>query len=135
MSAKRICRVCGCTEENGCLTASGPCHWVAEDLCSACLERAQNKPVITALDIVALQTVVFGVEIPGAVAFQILAALQLATRHPAFPPHTLETVRDFALVLQEQISVTENLGLLAAAGWDPQRDVPIEQEQPRIILP
>ncbi len=133
MSAKRICRVCGCTEDNGCLTASGPCHWVAEDLCSACLERAQNKPVITALDILALNNVAFGVELPGPASFQILAALQLAARHPQFPGHALETVRDFALALQEQISVTENLSFLAAAGWCPQHDVPIEQ--PKIILP
>lgn len=42
----RKCRVCGCTEENPCITAEGPCYWVepppefqgkgAGDLCSAC---------------------------------------------------------------------------------------------------
>jgi len=36
---KRICRVCGCTDEDcsACIAATGePCHWVEEDLCSRC---------------------------------------------------------------------------------------------------
>jgi hypothetical protein len=32
----RRCRKCGCTDERACITAEGPCHWVAADLCSAC---------------------------------------------------------------------------------------------------
>lgn len=32
----RMCRVCGCTQLNACLTRLGPCHWVGPDLCSAC---------------------------------------------------------------------------------------------------
>lgn len=38
---ERKCRVCGCTEENcsQCIEKTGgPCHWVEEDLCSACVE-------------------------------------------------------------------------------------------------
>lgn len=38
----RRCRVCGCTDSggDGCLLRTGkPCHWVGEDLCSACLEN------------------------------------------------------------------------------------------------
>jgi hypothetical protein len=31
-----ICMVCGCTEENPCMTKDGPCHWVMKGLCSAC---------------------------------------------------------------------------------------------------
>lgn len=37
----RTCRVCGCTDENcrQCVEKTGqPCYWVAEDLCSACVE-------------------------------------------------------------------------------------------------
>lgn len=35
----RTCRECGCTEDNACVDSQGrPCHWVAEDLCSACAE-------------------------------------------------------------------------------------------------
>lgn len=33
---ERACRVCGCTQNNACLTADGPCHLVAPDLCSGC---------------------------------------------------------------------------------------------------
>ncbi len=32
----QMCRVCGCTFEHSCETDTGPCHWVEEDLCSAC---------------------------------------------------------------------------------------------------
>lgn len=41
------CRVCGCTDDNACLDGgTGPaCHWVEEDLCSACvvMEAAQTQ--------------------------------------------------------------------------------------------
>lgn len=36
----RTCRVCGCTDDDcrGCIERTGhPCHWVTEDLCSACV--------------------------------------------------------------------------------------------------
>lgn len=35
----RRCRVCECTDDDcsGCIQRTGkPCHWVSEDLCSAC---------------------------------------------------------------------------------------------------
>ena len=35
----RVCRVCGCTEGNPCQTPEGPCHWVEDDLCSACVGK------------------------------------------------------------------------------------------------
>ncbi len=35
----RVCRICGCTDDNACLGRDGaPCHWVTGDLCSACME-------------------------------------------------------------------------------------------------
>ncbi|MEZ4961959.1 MAG: hypothetical protein R2830_19180 [Saprospiraceae bacterium] len=37
--AVRTCRACGCTDEDCslCIKKTGsPCHWVEEDLCSAC---------------------------------------------------------------------------------------------------
>ena len=37
---ERYCRVCGCTENDceGCVHRTGnPCHWVEDDLCSACV--------------------------------------------------------------------------------------------------
>jgi chromosome partitioning protein len=39
MEEKRKCRICGCTDGDcrQCIEKTGkPCHWVAEDLCSAC---------------------------------------------------------------------------------------------------
>lgn len=36
LSAQRRCRVCGCTDYNACICG---CFWVADDLCSACLEK------------------------------------------------------------------------------------------------
>lgn len=39
--SERRCRVCGCADDNcsQCIKKTGaPCHWVEEDLCSACLE-------------------------------------------------------------------------------------------------
>lgn len=46
-SIKRHCRVCGCTDDNcsQCIQKTGrPCHWVEDDLCSACVEQ---KRIIT----------------------------------------------------------------------------------------
>lgn len=37
-----MCRKCGCTNENACVTDRTPCHWVAPDLCSACVEPSSN---------------------------------------------------------------------------------------------
>ena len=34
---ERVCRVCGCTQNNACL---GGCWWVDVDLCSSCAEAA-----------------------------------------------------------------------------------------------
>jgi hypothetical protein len=43
----RSCRVCGCTDDNcaDCIEKTGlPCHWIEEDLCSACVP--EGEPVI-----------------------------------------------------------------------------------------
>ena len=38
----RICRCCGCSDDNACVTSTGPCFWVLLDVetptgvCSAC---------------------------------------------------------------------------------------------------
>lgn len=36
----RVCRVCGCTEDNAC---EGGCSWVEEDLCSACVDDKKEN--------------------------------------------------------------------------------------------
>ena len=43
----RSCRVCGCTDDDcrQCIGKTGrPCHWVEEDLCSACAEGSEGGP-------------------------------------------------------------------------------------------
>jgi hypothetical protein len=37
---EQICRVCGCTQENGCPEG---CWWVEPDLCSSCAERIKEE--------------------------------------------------------------------------------------------
>jgi hypothetical protein len=32
----RICRKCGCSEHNPCISAEGSCSWAEADLCSHC---------------------------------------------------------------------------------------------------
>ncbi len=41
MSDEGKCRVCGCTEDNACVTEHGSCHWVQENLCSVCADFSQ----------------------------------------------------------------------------------------------
>ena len=43
---ERKCRVCGCTENDcrQCVEKTGsPCHWVEDDLCSACVAEAEDE--------------------------------------------------------------------------------------------
>jgi hypothetical protein len=45
----RLCRECGCSELDACDTSAGrcgflSCHWVADDLCSACAARSGTAP-------------------------------------------------------------------------------------------
>ncbi len=51
----RTCRVCGCTDEKGCLVEGDTsknedimsvCSWVEENLCSACDDKAKEAPVV-----------------------------------------------------------------------------------------
>lgn len=40
------CKVCGCTNDNACLTERGPCWWTDEfkqDLCSACVDEDSEE--------------------------------------------------------------------------------------------
>jgi phospholipid N-methyltransferase len=51
------CRVCGCTEEDCrvCIVRSGgPCHWVEDDLCSACTDDARKKRYAVAAQVLGL---------------------------------------------------------------------------------
>ena len=45
---ERTCRVCGCTDGDcsQCIAKTGqPCHWVADDLCSACADEVAADPL------------------------------------------------------------------------------------------
>jgi hypothetical protein len=42
---KKICRKCGCTYYNACVhrTTGLTCHWVKDDLCSACVDTKTRR--------------------------------------------------------------------------------------------
>ena len=37
---ERRCVVCGCTDNEACLTAAGPCYWFLPNVCSGCMRDA-----------------------------------------------------------------------------------------------
>lgn len=48
---ERMCEVCGCTEDNACVSQDGEaCSWASENLCSFCddgtLGRQSREPVV-----------------------------------------------------------------------------------------
>lgn len=48
MGPKRVCRVCGCTDDDcsQCIKAQGyPCYWVEPDLCSRCKAEHEARIV------------------------------------------------------------------------------------------
>jgi hypothetical protein len=133
----RKCRICGCTETSACSTPSGPCHWVDEDLCSACTELD-----LTDDDIKALAHAKIPIVLDGVSALQLLSGLQLALRHPEFTGPASKTARDFAIGLAQRLSVTPNLAKVCRAGFDERFDRPADCHQAeakenvrRIILP
>lgn len=133
MSSKK-CRVCGCTDQTACTTAAGPCHWVEQDLCSACAEPSQQG-VLRATDLEALMSAEgLSFNLPAAHSFMLLSLIQLALRHPDVSPN--EMVAQFGNVfgrqLQEKLSVTPNLAAVCEAGWIPQI---VEEEQSPIVFP
>lgn len=126
MPDERKCRVCGCTNAVACVTPDGPCRWVAEDLCNACAETNPHDPkglVLTSADLVQLQAVRQEFGFGGLFAFQLLASLQLALRHPKFPETMRVSVEHFARTLVKTVGVTPNLVRVAEAGFDSNADV------------
>jgi hypothetical protein len=112
--SERRCRVCGCTQNRACDTFDGACHWIAEDLCSACdpaiggsdsfwpggpmvptgvtrlsgnrIERVNTMKHLSELDFEALTLVEpIAFELNGEQALALLTLLQLAVRHPQLP--------------------------------------------------
>lgn len=101
----------------------------------AAFER-QADVLMPEADLYALQRLRVPVEIGGLECLAILAAIQLASRHPNFQAtagFTFEACVEFGRFLQEQISITPNLAAVTEAGWHSEHDVKIEK--PRIITP
>jgi hypothetical protein len=120
-----------------CITASGRCYWVEEDLCSSCVTKTGKAgPVLTSVDINVLASMPeIELHLDAFAAFELLATIQLACRHPSFETsRTLQRVVQLAKALQAHLSRTPNLAALCEAGWKPDFDVPAE-EKPRIIVP
>lgn len=38
----QVCRLCGCTDDTPCITENGPCAWLLDDLCDACVVAVGN---------------------------------------------------------------------------------------------
>jgi len=52
MSEEQKCRVCGCTENNACVSPySGACYWVEDDLCSACCIVTLSHEYVNSLSV------------------------------------------------------------------------------------
>ena len=45
MIGVNICRICGCTDTNACVTEAGACWWAngERDICSACVEEEVHE--------------------------------------------------------------------------------------------
>lgn len=53
MFGEGVCRVCGCTDENACITEAGACWWISElerDLCSACVDSSSTTDIFMNLN-------------------------------------------------------------------------------------
>lgn len=123
------CRKCGCTEDRACSDNGVACHWVLPDLCSACV------PTLNERDVRKLSQVAFGLQLTGTEAFSLLAALQMALRHPGFSDGLAKSIAlGVAQILEEQVAVTENLQAIAAAGWTV-NSAPAANETAGIIQP
>ena len=43
VEAPRLCVVCACSEADRCVGLAGPCLWISDDRCSACLGSAPRS--------------------------------------------------------------------------------------------
>jgi hypothetical protein len=109
----RKCRVCGCSE---CAACDGGCFWVEWDLCSECGEHADSVQI----------------QLNIGQGMCVVAALQLASRHPNFVGPTRDTAEAFARFLQKAISRSPVMAQILEAGWHPEFDQPAES---RIVIP
>jgi hypothetical protein len=92
------------------------------------------RPEMTSADIQALNLLKpIQLELDAGAAFELMAVIQLASRHPAASQTgPIRRCCSLARELQKHLSATKNLAALCEAGWDPTSDV---QRTARIILP
>ncbi len=60
---------------------------------------------------------------PAPRAFQLLAVIQLASRHPCFTPQILEGLGPLIVSLEDQIDHSPTIRKMINAGWDSDHDV------------
>lgn len=123
------CQSCGCTESTPCVTDAGPCHWVAPGYCSACLYQEHPPEEARVLEaLLALRNDVVGIRLSGVDAFHLLAALQLALRHPHWHGAGRDWTEEFARGLQERLAEAGEPAVaeLCEKGWLPEFDVAVE---------
>jgi hypothetical protein len=53
----------------------------------------------------------------------VVAGLQLALRHPGYPPNSRAIVEGFARALQERLATSGPLAVIMEMGWNPDFDV------------
>ena len=135
MSKERGCRKCGCTETRACVTDGVACHWVEEDLCSACAAPAAS---LQSSDIDALHCQpTFVLELGGVQALVLLATLQVAMRHTEFE-HQAEAhnfILDLAHTLAAGVGVTPNLKAVCESGWPKPEETPAASQSSLILPP
>lgn len=132
------CRVCGCTEERAC-PVEGGCYWVEDTLCSGCAREEYMKHGMTLTPETNHVLLNCGIELAlrAGEASVIVAALQLACRHPGLKGQNRQIAEAFARQIQASIALTPQLKFMLDLGWDTTCDVEtVPQPEPsRIILP
>lgn len=150
-----VCRFCGCTSERACrpLLPSGelgePCQWIdqEETLCSACLSRLSDEELqqLWIEEFIPYTgTLLPPIQFDVVTAFSVVAALQLALKHPDVEHaarHGGVFVRETAEVLAEALSeigpiTSEALRRGFAGCYEPPLAMQAASAiQPQIIIP
>ena len=77
-----------------------------------------RSPVFTEEDMAVLKAMpAVCLDLDTGPALQVMAALQLACRHPKMPPTVRETAEAVARALQQHLSATPNLAAVMESGW------------------
>lgn len=142
-----VCRFCGCTSERACRPpGQDPCRWVdqEETLCSACVPQLSEQEL---QDFWLQEFVPYAptplppIQMDCVTAFSVVAALQLALKHPQVQEqlrHGAGFVRDTADALAEVLAevgpFTADVLRRGFVGCY-QPPEPATQQEPMIIIP